>query len=821
MRKIFTYVAAAMLVGSVAVSVANAEEGSEVNLMEGAIPADQCNQTPSAPWVAYNTATNETGAGNGWQFRNSEGAMNGAGDAALLFFRWNDKDSKWVYGYKIDNFVQGHIYKFTAKITTNDNKYNALIVGLSQTLEGFAEPQSTFSTELYQDVNNWESMTAASVKTAEGTMLATFDGEGYVTFQGKEIANGNMIIRAWDFQLYDMGEDTAGAALAEAKANAQTLLDQNARLKDDSKYKAVEDAIANEDITLEEFQAVVKAFSDLIPTLYLNAAVDAENDNAEPFTEVIVNPNPVADNDLSGWTVTGNSNMRTMSNEGPETYMVLPRYFDTNAWQKDWNFTVGQEVKLPAGVYRLAVMSRAATDRLTKYELYANVKVNEAATEGGESTMKKIETGVNVSGSCDMIPYLTGNANNTFGRGWGIYWCDFTVAQQDSAMVEIGVAGTGYMWASFGGFMLTKIDDVTAPDPASKYNEVKAAALAAYENEENANALNGEEAAALKALLDQENVTDYDAAAEELSVALAKFLASVPAYNKYAAERNVADGIFAIVNNEAAEAYVKPISMYIGDNWPGTAEAATVWADSLVMAYPVALADAAVGGAYTDAENMTSVIVNPEGTTMDGWTAETMRINHGEGPTNTFTMDNYFDSNGWAENAWTMSQEQVVTIPAGVYRLSVLSRASADVEDYILAGIVTEETEETTAARAIAELDSIADANGQVELYTLGNQGNFYGNGWGISWCDFSVANDNTPVTIKVSAHSSVIHNWLSFGNFQLIKLKAKKQSVGINAIEAANADVKFYNLHGVEVKNPANGVFIKVQNGKATKVVK
>lgn len=41
-----------------------------------------------------------------------------------------------------------------------------------------------------------------------------------------------------------------------------------------------------------------------------------------------------------------------------------------------------------------------------------------------------------------------------------------------------------------------------------------------------------------------------------------------------------------------------------------------------------------------------------------------------------------------------------------------------------------------------------------------------------------------------------------------------------VENIEAADADAIYYNLQGVQVANPANGVFVKVANGKAVKVV-
>ena len=50
--------------------------------------------------------------------------------------------------------------------------------------------------------------------------------------------------------------------------------------------------------------------------------------------------------------------------------------------------------------------------------------------------------------------------------------------------------------------------------------------------------------------------------------------------------------------------------------------------------------------------------------------------------------------------------------------------------------------------------------------------------------------------------------------------LFAVASTSGVGSIEAENADapVKYYNLQGVEVANPSNGIFIKVQGTKATK---
>ncbi len=47
-----------------------------------------------------------------------------------------------------------------------------------------------------------------------------------------------------------------------------------------------------------------------------------------------------------------------------------------------------------------------------------------------------------------------------------------------------------------------------------------------------------------------------------------------------------------------------------------------------------------------------------------------------------------------------------------------------------------------------------------------------------------------------------------------------KSTTTGVEAIEAADADARYFNLQGAEVVNPEAGIYVKVVNGKATKVV-
>jgi hypothetical protein len=52
--------------------------------------------------------------------------------------------------------------------------------------------------------------------------------------------------------------------------------------------------------------------------------------------------------------------------------------------------------------------------------------------------------------------------------------------------------------------------------------------------------------------------------------------------------------------------------------------------------------------------------------------------------------------------------------------------------------------------------------------------------------------------------------------------LVVTKATTGIESIEAdENTPAVYYNLQGIEVANPSEGIFIKVQGNKVTKVVK
>lgn len=56
-------------------------------------------------------------------------------------------------------------------------------------------------------------------------------------------------------------------------------------------------------------------------------------------------------------------------------------------------------------------------------------------------------------------------------------------------------------------------------------------------------------------------------------------------------------------------------------------------------------------------------------------------------------------------------------------------------------------------------------------------------------------------------------------GNVVYIEFNVKYED-GVSTIDAENGSVRFFDLYGAEVKNPAPGVYVKVAGGKTTKVV-
>ncbi len=80
---------------------------------------------------------------------------------------------------------------------------------------------------------------------------------------------------------------------------------------------------------------------------------------------------------------------------------------------------------------------------------------------------------------------------------------------------------------------------------------------------------------------------------------------------------------------------------------------------------------------------------------------------------------------------------------------------------------------------------------------------------------------EDGKLTIKMTKQSKVgQQNRFAFKSFKLHYKGAASSSVADVVVEDLNAPVEYYNLQGIRVANPENGIFIRRQGNKATKVV-
>lgn len=142
---------------------------------------------------------------------------------------------------------------------------------------------------------------------------------------------------------------------------------------------------------------------------------------------------------------------------------------------------------------------------------------------------------------------------------------------------------------------------------------------------------------------------------------------------------------------------------------------------------------------------------NPSNT--NGWTISNttgdskMRIMSNEPYTDADETSNhsYFDSNSWGA-AFATTFTQNVTLPAGTYLLTAKARGNGTTTYKVIAG------EEST------------------DITAMGNSGGVFGRGWNDYSVEFTVASEEA-VTLGIQMETGSNGNWLSFGNFRLVKI--------------------------------------------------
>lgn len=96
------------------------------------------------------------------------------------------------------------------------------------------------------------------------------------------------------------------------------------------------------------------------------------------------------------------------------------------------------------------------------------------------------------------------------------------------------------------------------------------------------------------------------------------------------------------------------------------------------------------------------------------------------------------------------------------------------------------------------------------------------GQRWGAATADYALTNgDQATIQMGENAFKVEADKQLHITLDWATKTFTVDISTGVAAVEAANGEAVYFNMQGVRVANPENGLFIRVQNGKAVKVVK
>ena len=315
---------------------------------------------------------------------------------------------------------------------------------------------------------------------------------------------------------------------------------------------------------------------------------------------------------------------------------------------------------------------------------------------------------------------------------------------------------------------------------------------AAYQN------VTGTERTALsKAVNDNANVSEqtadaYQAAIDEIEKALTAFKEAKEAYDTWQqAKGDMAGRSFpyaAADRKEAAEAAL--------NDTPSTAAEAVQMEASLLQAYRQYAESSALMEGVEGSQDVTATYIqNPKAEeAIDATVWQTVK---GDGSGGSITIlsnepwtdgegnqtHSYFDGGDWGASAWDVSLKQDITLPVGRYQLTALGRSSADVALMLFANEVTG------------------------EMAHIGSTGGLFNRGWEQTSIEFELAEEST-VSIGVRGVTSVVHNWMSFSDFRLVRFNEIPNSIiDINGTQKGNGAI--YDLAGRRVAHLQKGVFI------------
>ncbi len=252
------------------------------------------------------------------------------------------------------------------------------------------------------------------------------------------------------------------AALEQAKDDAQTALDNVKAYYTGTEYTTLENLIKQENPT---------SYDDIVArTAEINTAIETLNTAALPFYVAAAKktyPYDVTEK-LGTWSgdmVTNSS--QHWSGDNSRTYWEQ----DNNKWSaSSWTTSMKfPEVQLPEGTYVLLATGRGSANSVS----YMKVSVNNDNVSYETEFPAKGDTGLGVDtkGNATFATDST-YCNNGAGRGWEYRALEFTVAEDDKVVVEIGgSANQAYQWISISDLQLLSSNDLLKEEKMAAFTK--------------------------------------------------------------------------------------------------------------------------------------------------------------------------------------------------------------------------------------------------------------------------------------------------------------------------------------------------------------
>ena len=192
---------------------------------------------------------------------------------------------------------------------------------------------------------------------------------------------------------------------------------------------------------------------------------------------------------------------------------------------------------------------------------------------------------------------------------------------------------------------------------------------------------------------------------------------------------------------------------------------------------------------------------------------------------NLYTKDsqgNYMDIYGTLPSELTIENGTTFSYVEGKYTVYEVS-GLPELTDYTL-GEVSDGTAVEPEVKSVAAGITAADANAYVK-YSNVEVTDINGKEFTIKDGDNTIEGYDTFSYSGLAAKTNV-----DITGFVVMRDKTPRiapilieatTETGIASIEAEDGEAVYFNLQGVRVQNPENGIFIRVQNGKAVKIAK